>query len=150
MPASAHPPSSFYANGKIGLRGVLCHFIPTKAAPQGCISLGVSPTPDTGLSLLCRSAPTAMMLCDKESPDLSGLQHPRAFFLPWVCGLAGLGWVWLGWPRLQAVLILSLFHALSLRPGLPWAVVKEQEAKPPRLGEGRCSQHVAIIHLQSP
>lgn len=141
MPASAHPPSSFYANGKIGLRGVLCHFIPTKAAPQGCISLGVSPTPDTGLSLLCRSAPTAMMLCDKESPDLSGLQHPRAFFLPWV---------WLGWPRLQAVLILSLFHALSLRPGLPWAVVKEQEAKPPRLGEGRCSQHVAIIHLQSP
>ena len=38
-----------------------------------------------------------MMLCNKESPNLSGLQQPNAFFLLWVWGLAGLGWVWLDW-----------------------------------------------------
>ena len=97
VPASVRPLSSFYAKGKICLRGVLHHFIPTKAAPQGCISLGVFPIPDTGTSLLYWSAPTAMMLCNKESPNLSGLQQPNAFFLLWVWGLAGLGWVWLDW-----------------------------------------------------
>ena len=97
VPASVRPPSSFYAKGKICLRGVLHHFIPTKAAPQGCISLGVFPIPDTGTSLLYWLAPTVMMLCNKESPNLSGLQQPNAFFLLWVWGLAGLGWVWLDW-----------------------------------------------------
>ena len=70
--------------------------------------------------------------------------------LGWVWGLAGSGWVWLGWTWLQSVIILYLLHVLSLRPGLPWVVVKEQEAKPPQLGEVLCSQHLAIIHLQSP
>lgn len=97
VPASVRPPSSFYAKGKICLRGVLRHFIPTEAAPRGCISLGVFPIPDPGTSLLYWSAPTAMMLCNKESPNLRGLQQPNAFFLLWVWGLAGLGWVYLDW-----------------------------------------------------
>ena len=87
VPTSAQPPSSFYAKGKICLRGVLRHFIPTKSAPQGCICLGVFPTPYTCTSLLYWSAPAAMMLCNKESPKSQWLTATKCVFLAPALGL---------------------------------------------------------------
>ena len=88
------------------------------------------------------------MLCNKQSPNLSGLQQPNVFFSLRVWGLADHGCVWLGWAAirgtwLRAVIVLGLVHILSLGPGLLRLVAKEQKAKPTQLMKCLCSQHLA-------